>query len=219
MKKINYIWALSLVMLLSLSTTFVSCGDDDEDNTSQTVDVREQALGSYSVTTTVYVEDEGKLVSFASELAELGEALDMEIKESDFQVTGTATVSKTGDNKLLIKEDGTDPDQWVLNNIREASNGFIFDVETTTVDDVKFTNYNGYHLEGETKSYGGGYIAANKKLEFYIYTTMEELLDAVLDEEDAETLAQLLVAAGYTEEDAEEDAKQKVVFEFTFTKK
>ena len=48
---------------------------------------------------------------------------------------------------------------------------------------------------------------------------MEEVLDASLDEETADTLVELLVAAGYTEEDAEEDAKQKVVFEFTLTKK
>ena len=164
-------------------------------------------------------DDEGKLVSFASELSELGDALGMEFKESDFQYKGTATVSKSGDNKILIKEDGTDGAQWIVNNIREASNGFVFDVDATTVDDVKFTNYSGYHLEGETKTYGGGYISTNKKLEFYIYSTMEEVLDAALDEETEDALVDLLIAGGYTAEDAKEDAKQKVVFEFTLTKK
>lgn len=213
MKKVKFLFAM-LLMVTALG--FTACSDDDED---VDVDVRDQAIGNYSVTSTVYVEDEGKLVSFASELSELGEALGMEFKESDFQVKGTATVSKTDGNKLLIKEDGSDGDQWILNNIKEASNGFVFDVDATTVDDVKFTNYSGYHIEGETKSYGGGYISTNKKLEFYIYCTMEELLDAALDEETKDDLVELLVASGYTEEDAKEDAKQKVVFEFTLTKK
>ena len=43
--------------------------------------------------------------------------------------------------------------------------------------------------------------------------------EADLNDEDVEGLVQALVAAGYTEEDAEEDAKQKVVVEFTLTKK
>ena len=204
MKKVKFLFAM-LLMVTALG--FTACSDDEEDT-----DVRDQAIGNYSVTTTVYVEDEGKLVSFASELSELGDALGMKFNESDFQVKGTATVSKSGDNKILIKEDGADGDQWILNNIREASNGFVFDVDATTVDDVKFTNYSGYHLEGETKTYGGGYISANKKLEFYIYSTMEEVLDAALDEETEDALADLLIAGGYTAEDAKEDAKQKVVF-------
>ena len=159
------------------------------------------------------------MVSFASELKELTDLTGVQFNENDFKYTGSATVSKAEGNKLLIKEDGTDGDQWFLNNIREASNGFIFDVESTTINEVSFTNYSGYHLEGETKSYGGGFIAANKKLEFYIYTTMEEVLDQYLDEETADNLAELLVASGYTEQQAKEDAKQKVVFEYTLTKK
>ncbi|MBQ3688433.1 MAG: hypothetical protein II937_01040 [Bacteroidales bacterium] len=195
---------------------FSACNKDDEES-----DVREQAVGNYSITTTLYVEENGKLVSFASELSELAEALGEELDENDFKFTGTATVAKDGSNKLLVNVDG---DKFFLNNIREATNGFVFDVDATTVDDVEFTNYSGYYLEGETKTYGGGYIAASKKLEFYIYSSMEEVLDAALDEadlsdEEVEGLVQLLVAAGYTEEDAEEDAKQKVVFEFTLTKK
>lgn len=202
------------MLLLATMAGFSSCSDDEDD-----VDVREQAIGNYSFTTSIYIEDEGKLVSFASELSDLGEALGIEFKESDFQVKGTATVSKSGDSKILIKEDGADGDQWILNNIKEASNGFVFDVDATTIDDVQFTNYSGYKLEGETKTYGGGYIATNKKLEFYLYSTLEEVLDASLDEETADDLAELLIAGGYTEEDAKEDAKQKVVFEFTLTKK
>ncbi|MBQ5539888.1 MAG: hypothetical protein IIU03_06585 [Bacteroidales bacterium] len=208
MKKFRFLFAM-LVMVTALG--FTACSDDEEDT-----DVREQAIGNYSITTTLYVEDEGKLVSFASELSELAEALGEKLDENDFKITGTASVSKDGSNKLLVNFDG---DKFLLNNIREASNGFVFDVEATTVDDVHFTNYSGYHLEGETKTYGGGYIASNKKLEFYIYSTMEEVLDASLDEETEDALAELLVAAGYTEEEAKEDAKQKVVFEFTLTKK
>ena len=211
MKKFKFLFTM---LLLATMAGFSSCSDDEDD-----VDVREQAIGNYSFTTSIYVEDEGKLVSFASELSDLGEALGIEFKESDFQFTGTATVSKSGDSKILIKEDGADGDQWILNNIKEASNGFVFDVDATTIDDVQFTNYSGYQLEGETKTYGGGYIATNKKLEFYIYSTLEEVLDASLDEETADDLVELLIASGYTEEDAKEDAKQKVVFEFTLTKK
>lgn len=48
---------------------------------------------------------------------------------------------------------------------------------------------------------------------------MEEVLDAALDEETEDALVDLLIAGGYTAEDAKEDAKQKVVFEFTLTKK
>lgn len=214
MKKINYLYTILLVAMVM--ACFASCGDDEGD---EPTDVREQAVGNYSFTATVYVEEDGKLVSFASELAELADALDVKITEDDFKVSGTATVSKTGDNKLLVKEDDTDPDQWILNNIREAANGFVFDVESTTIDDVKFANYSGYRLENETKTYGGGYISTSKKLEFYICSTMEEVLDAVLDEETEDSLVELLIAGGYTEEDAKEDAKQKVVFEFTFTKK
>ncbi|MBR4265903.1 MAG: hypothetical protein IKQ46_07600 [Bacteroidales bacterium] len=217
MKQIRFMFAM---LLMATTLAFTACSSDDDDDS----DVRDQAVGNYSGTMSIYVENEGKLVPFASELAELGEALGITFNESDFQVKGTATVSKTDGNKLIVKEDGSDGDQWVLNNIREASNGFIFDVESTTVNEVSFTNYSGYHLEGETKSYGGGFIAANNKLEFYIYTTMEEFMDAALKEanlsdEEIEGLAALLVAAGYTEEDAEEDAKQKVVVEFTLTKK
>lgn len=213
MKKVKFLFATLLMITM---VGFSACNKDDEES-----DVREQAVGNYSITTTLYVEENGKLVSFASELSELAEALGEELDENDFKFTGTATVAKDGSNKLLVNVDG---DKFFLNNIREATNGFVFDVDATTVDDVEFTNYSGYYLEGETKMYGGGYIAASKKLEFYIYSSMEEVLDAALDEadlsdEEVEGLVQLLVAAGYTEEDAEEDAKQKVVFEFTLTKK
>ena len=230
MKKVKFLLSM-LVMAAALG--FTACSDDDEEDKiveelvkeiEEETDVREQAVGNYSYTTTLYVEEDGKLVPFASELAELAEVLDVELNESDFQFKGTATVAKSGDNKILIKEDETDGDQWLLNNIREASNGFIFDVEKTTIDEVEFTNYDGYYLEGETKTYGGGYTSASKKLEFYIYTSFGEFMDAALEEaelsdEDVEDLAQLLVAAGYTEEDAEEDANQKVVVEFTLIKK
>ena len=209
LKNLSFLLATMLLLTMSFSST--SCSDDDDDT-----DVRDQAVGSYSLTTTIYVEDEGNLVSFASELQELADAVGEEVNENDFKITATATVSKIGDNKLIVEADG---DKWYLNNIREAANGFVFDVDATTVDEVSFTNYSGYHLEGETKSYGGGYLSSSNKLEFYIYSTMEEVLDASLDEETADTLVELLVAAGYTEEDAEEDAKQKVVFEFTLTKK
>lgn len=213
MKKVKFLFATLLMITM---VGFSACNKDDEES-----DVREQAVGNYSITTTLYVEENGKLVSFASELSELAEALGEELDENDFKFTGTATVAKDGSNKLLVNVDG---DKFFLNNIREATNGFVFDVDATTVDDVEFTNYSGYYLEGETKMYGGGYIAASKKLEFYVYTTMEEVLDAALDEadlsdEEVEGLVQLLVAAGYTEEDAKEDAKQKVVFEYTLTKK
>ena len=209
MKKVKFLFATLLMITM---VGFSACNKDDEES-----DVREQAVGNYSITTTLYVEENGKLVSFASELSELAEALGEELDENDFKFTGTATVAKDGSNKLLVNVDG---DKFFLNNIREATNGFVFDVDATTVDDVEFTNYSGYYLEGETKTYGGGYIAASKKLEFYIYSSMEEVLEAAeLDEEDIDNLVQLLVAAGYTEEDAEEDAKQKVFFEFTLTKK
>ena len=221
------------MLIMATALSFTACGDDDEEDKivdelikeiEEETDVREQAVGNYSYTTTLYIEEDGKLVPFASELAELAEALGEEFNESDFKIKGTATVSKSGDNKILIKEDETDGDQWLLNNIREASNGFIFDVDKTTIDEVEFTNYDGYHLEGETKTYGGGFIAASKKLEFYIYTSFEQFMDAAIEEadlndEDVDGLVQALVAAGYTEEDAEEDAKQKVVVEFTLTKK
>ncbi len=216
MKKVKFLFATLLMITM---VGFSACNKDDEES-----DVREQAVGNYSYTTTLYVEEDGKLVSFASALSEITEALGTKINESDLQDKGTATVSLSDNNQIVVKQDGSDGEQWFLNNIREASNGFIFDVAKTTATEVTFTNYDGYYLEGETKMYGGGYIAASKKLEFYVYTTMEEVLDAALDEadlsdEEVEGLVQLLVAAGYTEEDAEEDAKQKVVFEYTLTKK
>lgn len=213
MNKLKNLSFLLAAMLLATSFSFTACSDDDDDDD----DVREQAVGNYSYTTTIYVEEDGKLESFASQLAEIANAVGVEIKESDFQDNGTAVVSKSGNDKIFIKQDGADGDQFYLNSIKAASNGFVFDVEATTIDEVKFTNYSGYKLQGESATYGGGFI--NNKLEFYIYTSMEELLDAVLDEETAEDLATFLVENGYTEEDAKEDAKQKVVFEYTFTKK
>ena len=216
MKKAKQLSFMLATMLLAFSASFTACSDDDDDDT---VDIREQAVGNYTLTTTLYVEEDGKLLPFASELAELNEALGIALEEDAFKYTGTATVSKSGSEKILVSEDDTDGDQWTLSKIKEAANGFIFDVDATTFHEVSFANYSAYHIEGETTNYGGGYISPNKKLEFYVYTTMEEMLDAVLDDEDQDNLIALLIAAGYTEADAEEDAKQKVVFEFTLTKK
>ncbi|MCQ2253702.1 MAG: hypothetical protein MJZ61_09645 [Bacteroidales bacterium] len=55
MKKSNNLWLIGLVMLVMMSLTFVSCGDDDDNSPSYTAD---QFYGSWKCTKLEGSEDE-----------------------------------------------------------------------------------------------------------------------------------------------------------------
>ena len=205
------------ILMVALATSmFVTACDDDDDEE----DVRDQAVGTYAFTTQLYVEDEGKLEPLADyfNVLEKTRGKELGVDPSDLTETGNATVSKSDNNKLLITDESTDGDTWLLGGIVAASNGFVFNVEATSVKDIKFTNYNGYKLEGNSTTYGGGYISTSNKLEFYIYTTMDDLLSSELGEEDIENIALLLKLGGLTDKEITEFVDAKVVVHYTLTK-
>ena len=145
MKKILY----SVALLAATMIGFTSCDEEEK------VDVKEQAVGDYTVTSTYYWYD--------------GKALeDMELEDDE---PAAAKVVLDGDGLKMT----CDGDVVSIVKIAEASNGFTFDVKemSFTEEGQTYTlkGFNGYELkssDGKSVSYNGGYISANKTLEFYV---------------------------------------------------
>ncbi len=205
--KIKFILGSFIAMACAFSLT--SCSDDDDDKKEEPV--AQQAVGDYNVTMAYYLYD-----------GETFSNLNLDA------VTSTATVTLNGNDLKLDSGD----DIINIVKVAAASNGFTFDVEDWTTDDVTFTGYDAYALQssdGKSVLYNGGYIAASKKLEFYMEMPKEyaeSLVEAaMLSDED---LLTTLIAAYLVDEevgDAVSDVfdaltqKYRLLIRFTCIKK
>lgn len=204
---------LALLVASAFAFSFSACSDDDDDDDSSAI--AQQAVGDYNITCTAYLYD-------GNEYKDLG--VDQE------KISAKAVLN--GSNLQLQ----TDEDVINIVKIAEASNGFTFDVEDFIVkeDDKTFilTGYKGYALEssdGKSVSYDGGYIAASKKLEFYMEMPQEyvEAMIALELASDEDFLTTLIATYLVDEEvgDAVVDVvdalieKYKLVMKFSCTKK
>ena len=126
------------VLALFMGFLLVSCGEDEPE-----VDVREQAVGSYSINME-YVDGAGNNVT------------------DNF----SASVELSGENNLRWTLDG---DSETLIGVRSASNGLVFNIENSNDTDPEGDAYNirgtkSISLEGDT--YDGTYDSESG--EFYL---------------------------------------------------
>ena len=138
-----------------------ACSDDDE---NETTDVREQAIGEYTSSTTIYLENDGLLYDFSSYMP----------KED----LGTSTVTKSGDNGIGLDVDG---DKITISKIKAANNGFVGDIEDNfSFDGYKVTGFKGADLTATgstTEKYDAMYLTASKTLSIYLSASYNEMVN------------------------------------------
>jgi len=147
----------SLLWVAIIAAFSFSCSDDED-----VIDVRAEAVGSYSYDLTAYVLDGTTLQEFAN-------------SDGTFSVA-TDPANESG---LIITEGST---KFTINKVTAASNGFTFDVPAQSVTDdgtkINISGYNGAQLVssgGSTTLYNGVYISTTKKLTFYFKYTDPDL--------------------------------------------
>lgn len=193
MKKITF-FLFAAMLAFAVPSTFVSCGDDDED-TEETPDFRDDVVGTYSNKITFYLYKEDKNMG-----------------ELSAKNVGDAIISKSGIKSLKI-------DDIITGEIIEASNGFVFNVPSQEIDNIWWQGFTNYTLEGY--KYDGGYIRENGKMSFYMGVSLEQYAET-LSEEEQNAFAELLVLLELAEgtspdqlEDVLEDIEDyKIVFEY-----
>lgn len=171
--KIKSFLGMALAMAVS-ACCMTSCSDDEEDDV--VTDVREQAVGSYTSSITLFVEEDGKLVDITSKIGEDNSL-------------GTSTVTLSGNNGIDLTVDG---DKITISKIQGASNGFCGDIEGTyDFDGVKVEGYKGAQISATgstTEKYDAVFLTATKTLNVYTQTA----LSGYVDDEDIEGLATFL---------------------------
>lgn len=171
--KIKSFLGMALAMAVS-ACCMTSCSDDEEDDV--VTDVREQAVGSYTSSVTLFVEEDGKLVDITSKIGEDNSL-------------GTSTVTLSGNNGIDLTVDG---DKITISKIQGASNGFCGDIEGTfEFDGVKVEGYKGAQISATgstTEKYDAVFLTATKTLNVYMQTA----LSGYVDDEDIESLATFL---------------------------
>lgn len=190
--------------LLGGALLFTSCGKDDKEDDPKPepeveVDIRDAAIGNYSGTTTYYwATDEGMIE-------------DEETFGKPNSITGSVEKDSEQSNAIRLAFDG---DVFYGNKIAEASNGFTFDIETQTIEDVKVTGYNVASLG--TAEYNGLFLSEDSKtLTFGIKISVEDFIDLFFDEEDEDSWIVALAVAAY----ADEEGIEWVVVEYDMTKR
>lgn len=168
MKKIskNIMWLFCAILMMT-ATTFSSCSDDDDVK----IDVRTQAVGTYNGVMTMYLSDYG-------ELSQIGKP----------ESLGEMKLEKSGSSDLLLDGD------CKFTNIREASNGFGFDVPSQNAEGYHFSGFDGIKL-GDDMAYNGMYESSKKEITFYYQIPIDDFSDeliAFLDEDDLEDLLDIL---------------------------
>lgn len=200
----RYLFAALMAMVL---VGFNSCKKEDDKN------VAEEGVGTYDVKISYFFEEDKKLYNSGMEAE-----------------TAVATVSLDGEN-LKVEIDG---DVMKLVKIKEASNGFTFDVEDFTYtedgESITMTGYNGFVL-GENTACAGAYISATKKLEFYYEMPRDNFYEMFVAEmmSDEEWVNSCLEEKGYANVEEimayalnyakESYAKYKFILDFECTKK
>ena len=202
---------LFAALMATVLVGFSSCKkDDDEDNKKN---VAEQAVGTYNVTINYYFEENKKLSNSG-----------MEAEKTE------AVVSLDGENLKIVIDDET----ISAVNIKEASNGFTFDVASLTItedgESYTMTGYKGFLL-GDNTGCDGAYIAVNNKLEFYYEIPRENFYEEFVAEmlSDEEWVKSCIEEKGYASIEEinefaskyvkETYAKYKFVMDFECTKK
>lgn len=147
----------TILAVAAAATLFTSCGKDD----SKT-DVREQAVGTYVVAMQTYVQQENGELVLATDDEGLGFDLD-------------AFVIKKGssDDKIEIRDS---EGELILigSNVKEAANGFVFDIDEQTQDDVTFTGFPYFNLSGTM--YDAFFDKAEKTFSFSIIGESDETI-------------------------------------------
>ena len=156
----------SMALFAATMIGFNSCDNDDDKN----VDVREQAVGDYTVSATLYLYD-GKTLT--------------ELEGGDDEVPPMGKAEIDGDGMKLT----ADGEVINLVKIAEASNGFTFDVKDMSITETDeetgepytytLNGFNGYELksaDGNTVKYHGGFISLTKTLEFYVQMPEDQAL-------------------------------------------
>ncbi|MBO7478543.1 MAG: hypothetical protein J6U04_11515 [Salinivirgaceae bacterium] len=156
----------SMALFAATMIGFNSCDNDDDKN----VDVREQAVGDYTVSATLYLYD-GKTLT--------------ELEGGDDEVPPMGKAEVDGDGMKLT----ADGEVINLVKIAEASNGFTFDVKDMSITETDeetgepytytLNGFNGYELksaDGNTVKYHGGFISSTKTLEFYVQMPEDQAL-------------------------------------------
>ena len=182
--------------LLGSALLFTSCGKDDEK--TEDPDVRDVAVGNYTGTTTFYwATDEG-----------------MEADEETFGKPNSVngSVEKDAEQLSAIRL-AFDGDVFYGNKIAAASNGFTFDIEPQTVEDVKITGYNVAKLG--TAEYNGMFLSDDKTLTFGMKISIEDFIDLFFDEEDEDSWIIALAVAAV----ADEEGIDYVVVKYDLTKR
>ncbi len=173
-----------------------ACSDDDE---NETTDVREQAIGEYTSSIAVYLENDGTLYDFSSYIPQ------------EDQIT--STVTKSGDNGICLTVDG---DKITISKIKAANNGFVGDIEDNfSFDGYKVTGFKGAELTATgstTEKYDAVYLTASKTLSVYMSTSYNEMVN------DDEVAAIAANALGITADDFD-SSSVNVVISITSIKK
>lgn len=157
----------SMALFAATMIGFNSCDNGDDD---KNVDIREQAVGDYTVSATLYLYDGKTLTELENEGDEVPPVGKAEIDGDGMKLTADGEVIN------LVK-------------IAEASNGFTFDVKDMSITETDedtgepFTytlkGFNGYELksaDGSSVKYNGGFISSTKTLEFYVEMPEDQAL-------------------------------------------
>lgn len=166
MKKLFFSMALLAAAMIGFNLFFN--GDGDNKN----VDVREQAVGDYIVSATLYLYD-GKTLK----------ELDNDELGNEVPSVGKAEIDGDG---IKLTADG---EVINLTKIAEASNGFTFDVKDMSITETDeetgepytytLNGFNGYELksaDGSSVKCDGGFVSSTKTLEFYVEVPEDEAL-------------------------------------------
>lgn len=135
-----------MLVVAAAATLFTSCSKDDE-----TSDVRTQAVGAYVIATqTYFIAADGSLVTGSN-----GEDLDFDAVEI-----------KKGNSATEINIYNSEGDLFLIgSSVKEVQQGFVFNINTQTYDDVTFEGYPYFTLTtGE--SYDALFTASDKTFDF-----------------------------------------------------
>lgn len=198
--KIKRFLGMALAMAVSVCC-MTSCGEDDDDEVE--TDVRVQAVGNYTSSVTVYLEQDGKLTDITSEMGE------------DTSI-GASTVTLSGNNGIDLTIDG---DKITISKIEAASNGFCGDINGTyNFDGVKVEGYKGFEINATgstTEKYDAGYLTATKTLSVYMQTALSNFIS----DEDIEGMAEFLDLTTEELKTLGLNGKANIVFCITSVKK
>ena len=170
--KLNKYLMLSLVM--TATGALCACGDDEEEDVTPVVDVRDQAVGEYEGECTYNIYCGGTLYTWGT------------------SEKGSANVTKNGSNAMSV---AIDSESIVISKIAEANNGFAGDIESETkTNGYIWAGYKGISLSGEgstTEMYSAAYFTESQQLEFYISTSVE----AAFEQDDTQDVKVATIAS------------------------